>query len=257
MARTRETGNGGGRSGGMATDLLLVFAVIVLALPSAVLALSNRYESAGMLADSAIGAVEADSAPANSAGALAVRSLAHGLPFHFTPAGTPTRPDRSVTVAVRVDPQIARQITVQGRRPAVVAAAVQPASLQLAPSAFNLGVSRGYQSFAQQQLVPAVEVRRVEMPDLSTYQPAGVARPAPSRFAPRITLDERQATGRAPRTFSGDGEDRVDVGGSLRLTKNLDVTAGVRYSQERDRLKPLTDGKQDNQAVYVGTQFRF
>jgi hypothetical protein len=31
----------------------------------------------------------------------------------------------------------------------------------------------------------------------------------------------------------------------------------VRYSQERERLRPLTDGKQDSQAVYVGTQFRF
>jgi hypothetical protein len=31
----------------------------------------------------------------------------------------------------------------------------------------------------------------------------------------------------------------------------------VRYSQERERLTPLTDGKQDSQAVYVGTQFSF
>jgi hypothetical protein len=32
--------------------------------------------------------------------------------------------------------------------------------------------------------------------------------------------------------------------------------AGIRYSSERDRLRPLTDGKQDSQA-YVGTQFHF
>ncbi|MFC3213373.1 hypothetical protein [Novosphingobium panipatense] len=41
------------------------------------------------------------------------------------------------------------------------------------------------------------------------------------------------------------------------MTENLDVTAGVRYSQDRERLVPLTDGKQDSQAVYVGTQFKF
>jgi opacity protein-like surface antigen len=71
-------------------------------------------------------------------------------------------------------------------------------------------------------------------------------------------VDEKQAAGRAPRTFAGEGEDQVDVGGSYRLTRNLNVTAGVRYSQQdRERLHPLTDGKQDNQAVYVGTQFRF
>ena len=49
----------------------------------------------------------------------------------------------------------------------------------------------------------------------------------------------------------------VDVGGSFRLTRNLDVTAGVRYQQERDlRALPELD-KQDSQAVYIGTQFRF
>ena len=54
-----------------------------------------------------------------------------------------------------------------------------------------------------------------------------------------------------------DTEDVVDLGGAYSLTRNFDVTAGVRYSQERDRLRPLTDGKKDSQAVYVGTQFRF
>ena len=41
------------------------------------------------------------------------------------------------------------------------------------------------------------------------------------------------------------------------MSRNLDLTAGVRVTSDRDRLLPLTDGKQDSQAVYVGTQFRF
>ena len=46
--------------------------------------------------------------------------------------------------------------------------------------------------------------------------------------------------------------------GSYRLTRNFDVTAGVRYTQERDRLAPVVDtAKQDSQAVYIGTQFHF
>jgi hypothetical protein len=53
------------------------------------------------------------------------------------------------------------------------------------------------------------------------------------------------------------GEQTVDLGGAYRVTRNLDVTAGVRLSQDRDRLAPLTDSVQDSQAVYVGTQFRF
>ena len=38
---------------------------------------------------------------------------------------------------------------------------------------------------------------------------------------------------------------------------NLTVTAGVRSSQERERLDPLTNSVQDSQAVYVGTQIKF
>jgi len=41
------------------------------------------------------------------------------------------------------------------------------------------------------------------------------------------------------------------------VTRNVAVTAGVRYSSERDRIAPLTDTTQDSQAVYVGTRFRF
>jgi opacity protein-like surface antigen len=61
----------------------------------------------------------------------------------------------------------------------------------------------------------------------------------------------------APPHAGSNGEQTVDVGGSYRVTRNFDVTAGVRYSQDRDRLKPTSDAKSDSQAVFVGTQFRF
>lgn len=238
----------------LSTGLLIAGAVAVLALPSAVLAFSSRLDvAADRMATAPVSGNEA----AEALGASQARSLAQVRGFRFTPAGTPSRPDRAVTVAVRVDPQVAREIIVQGRRVAIAGKGAAPTPLQLAPSAFKLGVSRGYQSFAQ-TIVPPAEKRANEIPDLADFPSAAAPRGSTSRFAPRITLDERAPLGRAPRTFGGEGEDRVDVGGSLRLTKNLDVTAGVRYSsQDRDRLRPLTDGKQDNQAVYVGTQFRF
>jgi hypothetical protein len=251
----RTAGAQAGRRGGMTTGLLLGVAVAVLALPSAVLALSTRFEpDPSDSENSAISALAAASRSSPLANVAPVRSLTKGHPFRFTPAGTPTRPDRSVTVAVRVDPETAAMITVRGA-PIKTAVSGSP-QLRIAPTGFNLGVSRGYGSFAQ-NLLPLPAIRKIEMPDLSAFKPGQAARPAPGRLAPRIALDEREAVGRAPRTFSGDGEDQVEVGGSLRLTRNLDVTAGVRYSQERERLRPLTDGKQDNQAVYVGTQFRF
>lgn len=236
----------------MATSLMLAGAVSALALPSAVLAFSSRFEAApARVAGNDLNAYDPSPDDSELAGAIPVRSLSQGHPFRFTPAGTPTRPDRSVTVAVRVDPQTAQAITVKGRAPTKVVAG--GTTLHIAPTAFSLGVSRGYQNFAQ-NLVPPVEIQKIEMPDLASYQAGKPARN--SRFTPRIALDDKQPSGRSPRTFV-ESEDSVDVGGSLRLSRNFDVTAGVRYSQELERLRPITDGKQDNQAVYVGTQFRF
>lgn len=243
----------GSKRSGMATGLMLAGAVSVLALPSAVLAFSSRFESDPASLAKGIGSYDSSPDETELAGAIPVRSLAQGHPFRFTPAGTPNRPDRSVTVAVRVDPQTAQAITVRGAAPTKVTAG--NTTLHIAPTAFSLGVSRGYQNFAQ-NVVPPVEIHKMEMPDLATYGAGQGSRSSNSRFTPRIALDEKLAAGRSPRTFA-DTQDTVDVGGSLRVTRNLDVTAGVRYSQELERLRPLTDGKQDNQAVYVGTQFRF
>ena len=83
-------------------------------------------------------------------------------------------------------------------------------------------------------------------------------RPAPATcFQSHIALEQDDLAGSAPRTLEGAGTQRVDLGGSYRLSRNLDVTAGVRIKQDRDRLGPLTDGIEDDQAVYVGTQIRF
>lgn len=244
---------------GMTTGLMLAGAVGVLALPSAVLAFSNRFDPQPVTVHENRLASSFDSAPNDRPmlASLAMRSLSRGHPFRFTPAGTPTRPDRSVTVAVRVDPQTAQSITVRGN-PAL-ALQIPPVSassqVHISPTAFTLGVSRGYQSFAQGLVSP--DVRKIDMPDLATFKSRGGASGASSRFSPRIALDGTPAPGKLPRTFAGDGDDKVDLGGAYSVTRNLDVTAGVRYSRDRDRLRPLTDGNQDNQAVYVGTQFKF
>ena len=249
-----------GSKSGMTAGLWLAGAVSLLALPSAVLAFATDFETQFTPAGaSALQAIDSAGTPPQLARAIPIRSLAKDSLYPFTPAGTPNRPDRSVTVAVRVDSGAPQMISVRGIRVRNLADGSN-APLRIAPTAFNLGVSRGYHNFAQ-NLVPPADARRPDLADLSKFSiatnGAGGADPA-SRLRPRIVVDEKQAAGRAPRTFAGDGDDQVDVGGSYRLTRNLNVTAGVRYSQsERERLHPLTDGKQDNQAVYVGTQFRF
>jgi hypothetical protein len=248
----------GGTKNGMTAGVWLASAVTLLALPSAVLAFSTTFEPRiEPPATGSIQAIDAAATPPRLARAIPIRSLAKGPLYPFTPAGTPNRPDRSVTVAVRVDSGSPQMISVRGARMAEADVGAMP--LRIAPTAFNLGVSRGYHNFAQ-NLVPPSDGRKSDLPELDRFSIAanGSSVGDPARLSPRIVVDEKQAAGRAPRTFAGDGEDQVDLGGSYRLTRNLNVTAGVRYSQaDRERLHPLTDGKQDNQAVYLGTQFRF
>ena len=98
---------------------------------------------------------------------------------------------------------------------------------------------------------------QIEMLDLASYRPQGGVKETPGRLQPRLALEADTRPGRAPRTLEGAGEQAVDLGAGYRLSRNLNVTAGVRLSQDRDRLAPLTDAVRDDQAVYVGTQFRF
>jgi len=238
------------RKSNTAATALIAGSVSLLALPSAVLAFTADFTVHDKAAPSVETAPEAERETAFSR-ALAIRSLAKGKLFPFTPAGVSPQAERSVTVAVRVDPASARAITVRGR-----SLAQQDSDLRLAPTGFSLGVSRGYRNFADTITPPAPRVSAVDLPDLHKFSLAPSVKPSDSRFSPRISMDDKPATGRAPRTFAGDGGE-VDLGGAYRVAKNLSVTAGVRYSQERERLTPLTDGKQDSQAVYVGTQFSF
>ncbi len=238
------------RKSGTAAGLLLAGSVGLLALPSAVLAFTADFSGPSKTAPTLQSGGPAPAAQ-GPASALAIRSLAKGQLFPFTPAGIPSATERSVTVAVRVDPAAARAITVRGRNPAPQES---DSGLRIAATGFSLGISRGYRNFAQ-DLAQSSPRAQNELPELK-YSLAPSRKSEGSRFSPRISLEEKSLTGRAPRTFAIDGNE-VDFGGAYRVTDNINVTAGVRYSQDRERLAPLTDGKQDSQAVYVGTQFNF
>jgi hypothetical protein len=238
--------------GGLSASIMLAGSVSLLALPSAVLAFTADFSQPPKAAP-VIDASGETPTPAGLASALAIRSLAKGQLFPFTPAGTPSKEERSVTVAVRVDPVAARAITVRGRSQSPQEGDL--GNLRIAPTGFSLGISRGYRNFAQEVAQSASRTPN-DLPELHTYSLAPKRKSEGSRFSPHISLEEKVLTGRAPRTFAIDGGE-VDLGGAYRVTDNLNVTAGVRYSQERERLTPLTDGKQDSQAVYVGTKFSF
>lgn len=221
-------------------------------------AFSSGFDSrpVSLEARGSIGSFTPASVDPQLAASLKVTTL-KGHMFRFTPAGAANRPDRSVTVAVRIDDSIANVVSVRGAIGAMSAQA-GVSSFRIAPVAYSLGVARGYESFAAGKAAPATRLQKIEMPDLSSFTPSkSVAPTGLSRFAPRIALNEKDKAGSTPRTLDGQSDYQVDVGGSYRLTRNLKVIGGVRYSSDRDRINGLTDTKQDNQAVYVGTQFRF
>ena len=162
--------------------------------------------------------------------------------FRFTPTDT-RRDNRAVTVVVRA----------RTNRPEGKAVAVAP-TVGLAPIASNPGAAVGWR-----RVGIAGDVSRVDL----AGQPGG-------REAADVTVTYSgdRVTGRVKgvvdHSFAGivpaTGSERsyaLDVGGSYRLTRNLDVTAGVRYRSDRDRLVRLNDDRRDSQAVYLGTAFRF
>ncbi|WP_245841706.1 porin [Sphingomonas lenta] len=167
--------------------------------------------------------------------------------FRFTPSEA--KNTRAVTVAVRA----------RTNRPAVAAAAdrtapATPAAVGLAPIAYNLGVAVGWRRFAM-----TGDVAKVDTPGQADggreRAEVGVSYSLP-RLTTRVKAGADRATGVGPRLADGERSYSLDVGGSYSLTRNLDVTAGVRYRSDRDRL-PRIDDRRDSQAVYVGTAFRF
>lgn len=254
-----HAGINAGRKGGGAGrgSSLLLAAALLAVIPTAVFAVPD--DNAAIAAPNM--ARFAPFTPANVDPAIARRvaakMAARGHSMRFTPAGTALDSDRRATVAIRVAPNEARAISV---RSAIAAAQGEPGAgpsmATLARSRYNLGISRGYESFAK-TTAPALDLKKIEMPDLASFRPREGAKEAPGRLQPRLALESASEAGRSPRTLAGAGEQAVDLGAGYRLSRNLNVTAGLRLSQDRDRLAPLTDAVRDDQAVYVGTQFRF
>ncbi len=163
--------------------------------------------------------------------------------FRFTPAMTRTE-NRAVTLVVRARPLAS----------AAGAMTAAPAPIAMAPVSYQLGSRTGYTAFAATVARPVPALDLAALPQ--TRRPIDPT-VRPSRFGADLRLDNRSLPGTPARALDPDRAYSVDVTGSYRLSRNLDLTAGVRLQRENDRLQPLTDTRQDSQAVYVGTQFRF
>jgi hypothetical protein len=191
--------------------------------------------------------------PASADPQLAAVLARSGLPesgFRFTPSDSRRSGNRAVTVAVRA----------RSTRAAVAstdrATAAAPAPVALAPIAYNLGVSVGWKRFSVSGDVTRVDL--VNQPGGREHTDVGIAYNG-KRATGRVTASADRPLANTPALIGDKPSYSIDVGGSYSLTRNFDVTAGVRYKSEteRERLPRLTDNKRDSQSVYVGTAFRF
>lgn len=235
----------------------LACGAIAMAVPSAGLALVGQRipaRAAATLDGLGIGMFTPATVDPALAARVADKSRLRGV--RFTPASAPPiSGNRTVTVAIRVDDDTARAVSV--RKVLDAAPGRNLAMGGLDAGKFQLGAARGYKSFARDVDLSA-NVRSLAMPDLAQFEPSRPkAEDKPSRLQPRIEFVDREIAGRSPNTLDSTATQTVGVGGSFRLSPTLNVTAGVRYSQERERIVPLTNSVQDSQAVYVGTQIKF
>jgi hypothetical protein len=178
---------------------------------------------------------------------LARRGLS-GNSFRFTPAAPGPGKSKAVRVAVRARAATPAQAIRSAAEPSGTAVTA------ITPSAYNLGASVGWRGFAVSGDV--AEVKGGAVPGSRRNAEVAVSYSA-ERFTGRVEAGADKADPVASRVTQVEAGYSVGVGGSYRIARNLDVTGGVRYRIERDRLAPLADSKRDSQAVYIGTAFRF
>jgi hypothetical protein len=201
-----------------------------------------------------IGSFTPAAADPQLAAALA-RSGLNATGFRFTPSDSGSDGNRhNVSVAIQARSANSRSA---GRDDPRLADADPSASVRLAPIAYNLGVAVGWKRFAISGDVAHLDLG--EEPGSRQTTDVGVSYTG-HRVSARVNLqDDRPLANSGPALIQQAPSQTIDVGGSYSLTRNLDVTAGVRYKseQDRNRLPELTDNRRDSQAVYIGTAFRF
>jgi hypothetical protein len=189
--------------------------------------------------------------PAISDPRLAAELARRGLQansFRLTPATVALGSNKAVRVAIR-----ARATTTSDALRHVSEPSTLPVTA-ITPTVYNLGVSLGWKRFALSGDVD--HVRGGTVPGGHEAAQVGVSYSL-SRFTARVEAAAARADADTPRLLAEDSSYTVGVGGSYRLARNLDLTGGVRYKIQHDRLEPLTDQRRDSQAVYIGTAFRF
>lgn len=169
--------------------------------------------------------------------------------FRFTPSGSSSS-RRAVTVAIRARSNRAAPAASASSAVAVNGSAINAG---LAPSAYSLGASVGWKRFALSGEFAHIDGGAV--PDSRDLADIGLSYSG-TKWSTRLLFGAERAKGNV--NIGGPDEAlSVDLGGSYSLTKNLQLSGGLRYKTQRDRIDLSKDDRRDSQAVYIGTAFRF
>ena len=225
---------------------LTAFAVVSLALPPALAAMSSSDRIRDTtLSETLLGQFTPASGDERLIARYNKMSAEQRSGFSFTPAlPDGGRKNRAITVVTR-----ARDDASSAARTSALAVG-RTAPIAITPVAYNLGASVGFEKFVTPALPRGTELRNLPVAKAAEHDEEK------SRFATRMVNRPSDPSGATDRVTAPGEASAVDVVSSYRLTKNIDVTAGVRYKSD-DRVEPLTDTRRDSQAVYVGTAFRF
>ena len=175
--------------------------------------------------------------------------------FPFTLAGADANRNRTIIVAARANSRLTAG-AVSVRNAIAVSEQGAGTGLRLSTVDYRLTASKGWQGFA----LPAAPKLAAKVP-LTELGNGGFrldeTAKKPSKFSTNIKLDQNREVAPPARGSAAAGDYKLDVGGSFSISRKIDVTAGVRYASENDRVLPTSDNRKDSEAVYVGTKIRF
>ncbi len=179
--------------------------------------------------------------------------------FPFTPTAGDLGVRRTVTIAARTDSLLSSQaISTRNLVRITEPGLLMPVNLN--KSDFRLTAARGWKDFK----LPESSKPAFKTPVANISVAAGTFRLdgkdaaiKKSRFKTDVKLDASRDASPIPRGNAAAGEYKVGVESSFSISRRVDLTAGVTYNTERDRVAPRADDRKDSEAVYVGTKIRF
>ncbi|MET0248145.1 MAG: hypothetical protein ABW164_00275 [Sphingobium sp.] len=166
--------------------------------------------------------------------------------FRFTPTSGSLSGQRSVTVMVRT-----------GSDRVMVSRTLEPVDIK--PVAFSLNAARNsWRKLALPEVVGRKALDPVPVETMVDGKNFSLDQARKDRFSTKVLVESRRDPSQALRNPNADQDYSLGLASSYALTRNLNVTAGVRYnSNAAGRLAPITDERQDAQALYLGTVLKF